>query len=202
MSTRDRLFEIARGLFERDGLAGLSIRAIGREAGLSAMAIYRHFRDRDALIDALMDDGFAAWEVIVMAIDRDDPLAWLRSLIEAFRHFALTDPHRFDAAFMLPARSARRYPDDFAAGKSPVISLMKAQIERAQAQAEQVVAPAEEVALCLSALAQGLVSMQRAGRFADDAQFSQHYRRAMDRAFCSFLLTPPIPHHPSPKGQP
>lgn len=187
MSTRDRLFEIAKALFERDGLAGLSVRAIGREAGLSTMAIYRHFRDRDALIDALMDDGFGAWEAIVMAIDPADPLAWLRSVTEAFSAFAVSDPHRFDAAFLLPARTARRYPDDFAAGRSPVIALMKTQIERVQAQFQGVAAPADEVALCLSALAQGLVSMQRAGRFATEDQFFQHYRSVMRRAIYSFL---------------
>jgi AcrR family transcriptional regulator len=181
------LFEIAKALFERHGLAGLSVRAIGREAGLSTMAIYRHFRDRDALIDALMDDGFGAWEATVMAIDPADPLAWLHLVTEAFSVFAVSEPHRFDAAFLLPARTARRYPDDFAAGRSPVIALMKTQIERVQAQGQAVAAPADEVALCLSALAQGLVSMQRAGRFATQDQFFQHYRSVMLRAIHSFL---------------
>ena len=103
------------------------------------------------------------------------------------------EPHRFDAPFLLPARTARRYPNDFAAGRSPVISLMKAQIDRAQGDGRLVVAPADEVALCLSALAQGLVSMQRAGRFDNDDHFTEHYRRTMFRAFSSFLPDTPSP---------
>ncbi|MBC6982192.1 TetR/AcrR family transcriptional regulator [Caulobacter sp. 17J80-11] len=185
MTARDRLFAAARALFESEGLEGLSIREVGRRAGMSAMAIYRHFPDKDALVDALMDDGFQAWEAIALAIDTDDPVEWLTRLIGAYRDFALEQPHKFDATFLLPARKARTFPED--ANRSPVFGLMMAKVEAAQGRGRMRPAPALEVALLLSALAQGLVSMQRARRFASEAQFRASYDASMATAFESLL---------------
>jgi AcrR family transcriptional regulator len=176
MDTRIRLLNAARVLFEKEGLAGLSIRRVATRAGLSTMAMYRHFADKDALIDALMLDGFAAWEKIAGAIKSRNSMRWLEQLGEAYLDFALNDPHRFDAAFLLPAREARKYPRDFAAGRSPVIAMMITRIEAAQA--EGLLAPLSSLrmALMLSALLQGMVSMHRARRFTSDTEFRALYR--------------------------
>lgn len=190
MQTRERLFAAAKDIFEQEGLAGLSVRAVGRRAGMSAMAIYRHFPDKEALVDALMDDGFAAWEAIVRGLAAADPIDWLRELLDAYRTFALEQPHRFDAAFLLPARKARTYPHDIAAGRSPVMSLMLARIEQAQGQGRLAPGPALDVALTLAALAQGLVSMLRAGRFGSADEFSTSFQVATGRVLSGFLAEP------------
>ena len=117
--TKDRILSAAKAVLESDGIDGLTIRRVAQRAELSAMALYRHFADKDALLNALMEDGLAAWEKIVRGIRARDSLEWLEALGEAYLDFALTQPHRFDAAFFLPAPAARRFPDDFAAGRSP-----------------------------------------------------------------------------------
>lgn len=175
MNSRDRILAAARAIFERDGLDGLSIRIVAREAGMSPMGLYRHFPNKDAIVDALMLDGFVAWEGIVRAIEEPDPLAWLRRVLDAFLEFAVADPNRFNAAFLLRASGARKYPDDFAAGRSPVVSLMTARIDEAKAAHQLADAPSTQIALTLSALAQGLVSMERAGRFGSEEQFRTIY---------------------------
>jgi len=188
--TRDRLFAAAKEIFERDGLEGLSVRAVARHAGLSPMAMYRHFADKDALVDALMLDGFAAWEARVGAIEAEDPLQWLRRLFAAYLDFALSDPHRFDAAFLLPARNARKYPDDFAGGRSPVIGMVMARIEQAQAAGRLGPVEPLDAALTLAALAQGMVSMQRAGRFASEDYFRRSFAAAVERGLTFFTAEP------------
>jgi AcrR family transcriptional regulator len=182
--TRERIFEAARTLFAQEGPEGLSVRAVAREVGLSPMAMYRHFADKDALMDALLVDGFAAWEAMVASIEEPDPVVWLRAVTQAYLEFALGDPHRFDAAFLIPARGARQYPNDFKAGRSPAMQMVGARIEQARAEG-RIGAAADPfgVALTVSALVQGLVSMQRAGRFADEAAFRAAYAMAMDTVF-------------------
>jgi AcrR family transcriptional regulator len=133
---------------------------------------YRHFADKDALLNALMADGLAAWEERVRAIRAKAPLQWLERLTDEFLSFALEEPHRFDAAFFLPAPKARQYPDDFAAGRSPVIGMAVVKIDQARAEGLLGDTPALDVALTLSALAQGLISMHRARRFSSDAEFA------------------------------
>lgn len=186
MTTRDRIFLAARSAFERDGLEGLSMRIVAKDAGLSTMAIYRHFPTKDSLLDALMLDGFDAWEARVVAVGEADPVAWLEQMLAAFLDFAVEDPHRFDAAFLLRARGAKQFPDDFAGGSSRVISRIMARIDDARALGRLRDAPSLDIALTLSALAQGLVSMDRAGRFSSPVQFREIYRMAVANGLRAF----------------
>lgn len=184
--SKDRIFAAARDILDHEGIGGLSVRKVATSAGVSTMAMYRHFADKGALLNALMDDGLVAWEKIVRAIRADDPMDWLDRVTEAFLSFALTQPHRFDAAFFLPAPEARRYPDDFVAGRSPVIAMIMIRIDQAKADGRLGDTPAVDVALALASMAQGLVSMHRAKRFSSDKQFRMLFRAQLKHCLLSF----------------
>lgn len=184
--SKDRVFAAAKSVLEQEGLAGLSVRKVAQRAGVSPMAMYNHFADKDALLNALMEDGLAAWEKIVRAIRTPDPMAWLQRLMDAYLDFALREPHRFDAAFFLPATKARQYPDDFSAGRSPAVALMIIHIDQAKSQGRLDNTPALDVALALAAMAQGFISMHRAGRFSSDKQLRPLYRNAVHHCLESF----------------
>ncbi|MDE2464673.1 MAG: TetR/AcrR family transcriptional regulator [Alphaproteobacteria bacterium] len=192
MTTKERLFAAAKNIYERDGLDALTIRAVGRKAGMSAMAIYRHFPDKNALIDALTRDGFDAWEAIVRKIDCDDPILWLKRAVASYADFALTDPHRFDAAFLLPASPAQTFPMKIETGRFSIVKCIIAQIEKAQTQGRLLDESPMQITLMISALAQGLVSMHRAGRVGSDEQFCASYQVAMDRLLTSFMKGPAL----------
>lgn len=62
--------EAGRRLLEREGSAALSLRAVAREAGVSAAAPYHHFKDRAALLYAIAHQGNVALaESITAAFD-------------------------------------------------------------------------------------------------------------------------------------
>ena len=176
--TKDRILSAAKAVLQREGIDGLTIRRVAQRAQLSPMALYRHFADKDALLNALMADGMAAWEKIVGGIRARDPLEWLEAVGEAYLDFALAQPHRYDAAFFLPAPAARRVPDDFAAGRSPAIAMVMARIDQAKAEGRLRNEPTLEIALAVAAFGQGFVSMHRANRFAGERQFKALYRAA------------------------
>jgi len=188
--TRDRIFSAAKVVLDREGILGLTIRKVAARAGVSPMAMYRHFADKDALLNALVEDGLAAWEKVVRSLRDQDPIEWLKELIEAYLNFALTQPHRFDAAFFLPAPNARQYPDDFIAGRSPVIAMIMVRIAQARADGRLGNKPALEIALSLSALAQGLVSMHRANRFSGEKQFKALFRTTLRHYIESLVEAP------------
>jgi AcrR family transcriptional regulator len=176
--TKDRILSAAKAVLESEGIGGITIRRVAERAELSPMALYRHFTDKDALLNALMEDGLAAWEGIVRAIRVHDPLEWLTALTDAHLDFALAQPHCYDAAFFLPAPAARRFPDDFAARRSPVIAMVMARIDEAKVQGQVGDRPTLEIALALAASGQGFISMHRAKRFASDKQFKALYHAA------------------------
>jgi AcrR family transcriptional regulator len=188
--SKERIFAAAKAVLDREGLPGITVRKVADHAGLSPMAMYRHFADKDALLNALMDDGLAAWERVAKSIRVADPMEWLSALGEAYLEFALTEPHRFDAAFFLPAPRARQYPEDFLAGRSPVVAMAMERIEQAKTAGRLGEKPALEVALAFSALAQGLVSMYRANRFAGEKQFKTLYRAQIRHCLEGFARKP------------
>ena len=55
---RDALLAAAERVLERDGLAGLTLRAVAREAGVSHAAPTHHFGDLTGLVSELAAIGF------------------------------------------------------------------------------------------------------------------------------------------------
>jgi AcrR family transcriptional regulator len=74
--TRERVLQAAVDVADRGGLNALSMRKLGQELGVDAMALYRHVRNKDDLLDGLV-------EAIVGQVDRPQPGGdWKTSLRE------------------------------------------------------------------------------------------------------------------------
>ncbi len=58
MGTEHDILAAARDLYLTHGLTGFSMRKVADAVGISATAIYRHFDGREALILAVVDEGF------------------------------------------------------------------------------------------------------------------------------------------------
>jgi AcrR family transcriptional regulator len=188
MSTRDKILAAARKAFDRHGLEGLSLRDVAAKVGITPMAIYRHFAGKEALVDALVLDALDEWSARVAALPPAAGLAKIEQMGEAFLDFALREPRRFEAAFLLHSRKARRYPDDFVAGLSPAGNVQLGIIEKAMAQGLLEASSPIEIVLTNAALSQGLVSLYRAGRVAGGEEgFRKLYRASMRRSIESFL---------------
>lgn len=166
MGTRQRLLACALDELERSGLDGFSLRAVGGKAGLSPMAVYRHFANKEDLLRALGEEAFDAWQRRVESIKERNFDRWLQRVLRSYVEFALDEPGRFDVCFVLKTSVERVYPEDFRAGKSPAITLMARRIEAAQQDGKLREGDPIELALLIWAQLHGLVMLHRAGRFS------------------------------------
>ena len=64
---RDALLEAAERVLERDGLPGLTLRAVAREAGVSHAAPTHHFGDLSGLVSELAAIGFSQFNAAMAA---------------------------------------------------------------------------------------------------------------------------------------
>jgi len=188
MDTTTRIIRATRRLFDEGGLETLSLRSVAKKVGITPMAIYRHFESKEALVDALVLDGLAQWSARVEALPPAEGLAKIEQISEAFLDFALEEPRRFEAAFLIHSKKARRYPDDFVAGRSPAGTVQLEAIEQAMADGFLKAPSAIEIMMTNAALGQGLVTLYRAGRIAGgEAEFRALYRRATRRLMATFM---------------
>ena len=99
---REALIQAALDLIAEKGPAGFTFAEAARQAGVSAAAPYRHFRDRDALMADVAKRGFERFaEQLAAAWDEGRPN--LRAAFErvgkAYLAFARSEPAYYSAMF-------------------------------------------------------------------------------------------------------
>lgn len=83
----------------REGVAGLTVRAVAAEAGVAPMGVYNRFGSKDGLVDAVLVRGFELLRAAV-ARDRDaDPVRRLIASGRNYRRFALDRPEHYSTMF-------------------------------------------------------------------------------------------------------
>ncbi|PWW21931.1 TetR family transcriptional regulator [Geodermatophilus normandii] len=99
---RSDLLTAAGTLLERTGSAGaVSLRGVAREAGVSAPAVYGHFADLGALLDAVLERAFTDLVEAVTAAAEGvpDPVDRLLAGCRAYVRCGLSAPGRYRAMF-------------------------------------------------------------------------------------------------------
>ncbi len=54
-NTKERIMEVAKGLFMKKGVAGTSVRDIAKKAGINTAALNYHFRSKESLFEMIFD---------------------------------------------------------------------------------------------------------------------------------------------------
>jgi AcrR family transcriptional regulator len=102
----DQILAAARAQLATEGAAGLSLRAIAREMGMSSSAIYRYFASRDELLTALIIEAYnglgEATEMAEAAVDRADLIGRFATACNAVRDWALAHPHQYALIYGSP----------------------------------------------------------------------------------------------------
>ena len=84
-----------------DAGEAFSLRSVARRARVSAMAPYRHFADKDALLSSVAERGFERLHARLAEADRqDDAAAALLAQGKAYIDFALAHPVLFRLMFV------------------------------------------------------------------------------------------------------
>jgi AcrR family transcriptional regulator len=98
---RNTLVTEGRRLLREVGPTKLSLRALARRVGVSHTAAYRHFADKEALLEAVAVAGFEALTSVTRAAAAGgaDPLAGLADTARAYVRFAQKDPETFRLMF-------------------------------------------------------------------------------------------------------
>ena len=107
------ILDTTRRLLVREGYANLSMRKIAGEINYSATSIYLHFKNKDALFHALIDEGMN------MLLSRQEAIALrfktqvtdrLRALCHGYINFGIEAPEYYEIMFLQHPTLSDRFP--------------------------------------------------------------------------------------------
>ncbi|MFD2414741.1 TetR/AcrR family transcriptional regulator [Amycolatopsis pigmentata] len=103
--SRQRIVEAAADLLAHEGREAVTTRAVAAAAGVQAPAIYRLFGDKDGLLDAVAEHGYATFLAAKHADARpEDPVEDLRAGWDLAVEFGLANPELYTLMYGEPRR--------------------------------------------------------------------------------------------------
>ncbi len=141
---------------------------MARRAGVSAPAVYRHFKDKDALLAAVAMEcneriSAAMAEAVAAVPAEADALERFRAQGVAYVCFAVEHPEHF-RAMSIPNLFERMPPEELARANEGEAA-ERAALERAQAAGEIAMIPIEDLMLTAFAVTHGIAQMIVEGKF-------------------------------------
>jgi AcrR family transcriptional regulator len=181
--TVQRIANAARSLLDEEGIEAVTMRRVAEAVGITPMAIYRHFPDRDGLLNAVADRGFEELAAQLAKMRFSGGIEErLTKMGETYLDHAIKNPRLFELMFLKPREGARRYPRDFKAGRSPTANLMVEVLKEGMEKGYFLKDDPWELVFEMGALSHGLIMLFLGGRMNMSAtRFRALYRRCFKR---------------------
>jgi AcrR family transcriptional regulator len=175
--------DAALGILEREGAAAVTMRRVAKAVGVTAMAIYRHYPGRAALLNAIAEEGFDA---LAASLSRRRLAGTVEQRLERmgdlYLDHALDHPRLFELMFLQPRDGARRYPHDFKARRSPTATQVADLVAEGMRDGMFREDDAWEITFEMGALSHGLIQLYLGGRVElSRTAFRALYRRSFRR---------------------
>ncbi|WP_018548502.1 TetR/AcrR family transcriptional regulator [Streptomyces sp. LaPpAH-108] len=158
---RAALLESAERTLREKGAGALSLRELARAAGVSHAAPGRHFKDKQALLDALALDGYERLDRTLTAATATTPGAALEqrmtALARAYLGFAIENPELLELMFARKHEPAGS--DRIAAAVDQTLGSLTRLFADAQERGEIVQGDPERITLVAAASLHGLAAL-------------------------------------------
>lgn len=163
---RRTLLDASLDLIETEGLEAFSMREVARRAGVSHQAPYHHFPDREAILAAIVAEGFEGLRQQMRAelVGKSDAYARHSALGRAYIKFALGHPAHFKLMFRSEHVRGDKHDDAKACADSAFNTLVEVVNELSREKYGR-----EEFPLVLASwsLAHGLATLLLEGKLDD-----------------------------------
>jgi AcrR family transcriptional regulator len=181
-STREKLLAATLELMERpEGVDGVTMRGVAAYAGVTTMATYKHFKNRDALLRAATAAEYSRIAGYFARANARTEVLGLRGML-GYLNYALDHPRIFRYMFSSHRADAFVFPHDLKGSKSPTFNVLLAVVSELMERQVLLSDDVAETALSIWAHAHGLITLYLYGRIAAPrATFQKLYMRSLDR---------------------
>jgi AcrR family transcriptional regulator len=193
--TRTLLVAAATHLLDLGGPAAVTLREVGRRAGVSHNAPYKHFKSKEDLLAAIASrelDGQSR-AMGAVASKTGTPIEKLRRLMHGYIRWARAYPHRFQLTFGRWTHDSQELGAAASRSRARLIDLA----HTAQRAGELPPGNPERIAYLMLSLAHGAVDLALAGHLSAKGKGAADPEMLIDDLF-SLLRSNPRRAEPSP----
>jgi len=174
---RSALLDAATARIENQGIEGLSLRKLADDVGVSRSALYHHFRDKNALLNAVAANGFANWIAMTSESGGDESVpapVRMRQFVYGYVHWAVEHPQLYDLMFGRPIWKNDLADDELKDVAYPAFQYMLRLITHWQQQGLLLAdKPALRQTQVIWATLHGLAKLVTDGVYADSAHIDE-----------------------------
>jgi len=148
-------------ILAKEGVSGLSLRKVAKQAGVSHAAPYSHFADKQALIAAISTEGFKQLHKQIASareVHSHDPATLLKETARSYIQFATNEPDRFKLMFSSVIEKEKDYPEFVAASKENFQQLVNV-VEACQQAGLLKSGPSDLMAISVWASVHGMITL-------------------------------------------
>ncbi|MBI2962334.1 MAG: TetR/AcrR family transcriptional regulator [Deltaproteobacteria bacterium] len=181
-ATRARILSEAQEVVTEQGASAVTMRGVAARVGVTPMALYRHFPNREALLGAIVEEAQATFlHHLQRAMAEPTAAARLFASGQQYLAFALGHPRRYAVLFLdVRPQAPGAAPGDCAWQSAATFRFLVDRIRDCAAEGVLRVDDPEEAALTVWAHVHGLVSLYLTGKLAiGEARFRALYERSI-----------------------
>lgn len=187
------IMDTTRKLLVKDGYGNLSMRKIAREINYSATSIYLHFKNKDALCHALIDEGMH----LLLKQQKDiaqehatDVFERLRALCAGYISFGLEYSEYYEIMFLIHPDFENRFPAASYRRARRNLELFKATLDEGIENGEVLSQDTYATTNAVWASLHGAVSILLAGRLDYRVDRNQFIDNVLDQIIRSVARNP------------
>ncbi|MDH3206781.1 MAG: TetR/AcrR family transcriptional regulator [Gemmatimonadota bacterium] len=188
--TREEILARASELYLTDGLAGLSMRKLAKEVGVTAPALYRYYEGREALLADLVRQAHHVFlDYLRRGLEASTPVERLASAAQGYFDFALEHPRWYAIMFSGSERLGMdALPDDIEAMGCAIHQFWNDRVNECMRAGVLKEGDPEDVSITMWAHAHGLVQLYQQGRLNTDADgFRSLVKASSERLFAGVV---------------
>jgi AcrR family transcriptional regulator len=188
--TKPKIIASALTLYLNGGLDGVSMRKVADHAGLSAMAAYRHFKNKDDLLNHVVMEGFRSFQdYFSRAKAIPDPVASLKLCMTLYADFAQDQPEFYEMMFMGKLHSSDSQLEQRCQQQIQMaLVFLGERVKKCVSSGLIREVDSKACALRLWSLCHGMVSLQVLGELYKPEGFREFYRLAIEQFFIELDL--------------
>lgn len=188
------ILDAASAIVVQDGASALTMRRLATALGTSTMVLYSRFGSREAVMAAVLAEGFSKFADTLAAVSLADPVAHLRELGRAYRRFARENPTSYRLMWSGAATPADCDPSVATPASTHglrAFGTLVLGVTRVLARADRPAKDAEPLALCVWSVVHGFVSLELSSGMPPGVDADAAYERTLDFALSGLSAAPP-----------